>query len=220
MNHSSILAHRGWHIDPTEKNSCTAISRALDNGFGLETDVRDLNGQLMISHDPPVDLATLPNLSWLLKRILSSGSSSRIALNVKADGLAGLISEMILASGIVSRQIYVFDMSIPDSIAYLGSPISVYTRLSEYEVTPPFLDKASGVWVDSFTGSFPQVQRADELMRKGIRVSIVSPELHGRDHQPLWNAILDSGIYLNPLFELCTDLPAAAANQFCDKSKP
>jgi len=216
MDQSAILAHRGWFLEAAEKNSESALNRALERGFGLETDVRDLNGQLVISHDPPVVSADLPNLRWLLERIGASGSRGRIALNVKADGLAGPISDMIRVSGINSEQMYVFDMSVPDSITYLKTPIPVYSRLSEYEDKPPFLETALGVWVDSFTGAFPQVQHAEKLMRKGIRAAIVSPELHRRDHQPLWQAILDSGIHHNPLFELCTDFPAEAASQFCD----
>ena len=106
-------------------------------------------------------------------------------------------------------------MSIPDTISYLKANIPVYSRLSEYEDQPPFLANVQGVWVDSFTGDLPQVQRADYLMRQGIRAAIVSPELHKRDYRPLWQAILDSGIYHNPLFELCTDLPNEAANHFC-----
>jgi len=215
MKRSEILAHRGWFMEAVEKNCKSALNRALEQGFGLETDVRDLNGQLVISHDPPVDNANLPNLSWLLERIGSSGSHGRIALNVKADGLADLISDMIRESGINSEQLYVFDMSIPDTITYLKTSIPVYSRLSEYEYEPAFLDKAHGVWIDNFTGKFPQVQQAQQLMGKGIRAAIVSPELHRRDHQPLWQSILDSGIHHHPLFEICTDLPSEAASQFC-----
>jgi hypothetical protein len=203
-------------MEVSENNSEVAINRALEHGFGLETDVRDLNGNLVISHDPPVESSDLPDLRWLLERIGACGSRGRIALNVKADGLAGSISELIQVSGINVEQIYVFDMSVPDSISYLKTQIPVYSRLSEYEHKPPFLDNALGVWVDNFTGDFPQIQYAKELMSKGIRAAIVSPELHRRDHQALWQAILDSGIHHNPLFELCTDYPAEAARQFCD----
>lgn len=203
-------------MEASEKNSKIALNRALEHGFGLETDVRDLNGKLVISHDPPVESSDLPKLRWLLERVSASGSGSRIALNVKADGLASSISEMVQTSGINSEQIYVFDMSVPDSMPYLRTPLHVYSRLSEYEDNPHFHHNLRGVWVDNFTGAFPQVQHAKEMMRKGIRAAIVSPELHRRDHHPLWQAILDSGIYHNPLFELCTDLPDEAASQFCD----
>ena len=48
-----LIAHRGYWLDPKEKNTETAFVRALQHGFGIETDFRDLNGHLVISHDVP-----------------------------------------------------------------------------------------------------------------------------------------------------------------------
>lgn len=216
MERSEILAHRGWFKKVNEKNSREALTRAINHGFGLETDVRDLNGRLVISHDPPVQADRLPDLSWLLEQIANSDSRGRIALNVKADGLSRAIAEMVEMMGINRDLIFVFDMSVPDGLSYLKNAIPTYSRISEYEDQPSFLDKAKGVWVDSFTGTFPQVERAEILIDKGIRAALVSPELHQRDHQPLWDAILASGLHRSPLFELCTDHPAEAAIFFCN----
>ena len=215
MERSSILAHRGYFLKESERNSAVALNRALEYGFGLETDVRDLNGRLVISHDPPLDSSLPTELSWLFERIVTSGSTARIALNVKADGLKTAIYELVKLTGINLDQIYVFDMSVPDGLAYISSPMHAYSRVSEYENRPAYADKVRGVWVDNFTGAFPQVERAADLMSKGIRAAIVSPELHRRNHLQLWSAILDSGIYENTLFEICTDLPVEAANYFC-----
>ena len=219
MNKSAILAHRGHWLNYTEKNSRLSLERALLSGFGLETDVRDLNGELVISHDPPIDSVDLPRLSWLFEKIKASASTGRIALNIKSDGLKVAIEELVETSKINVRNIYVFDMSVPESMRYIGESIPVYSRISEHEVQPSFLENVQGVWVDSFTGEFSQIQNAKKLMSEGFRVAIVSPELHSRDHQPLWNAILESGIHQNSLFELCTDFPLDAAIQFCNPSK-
>ncbi|MDB5448782.1 MAG: hypothetical protein JWQ97_4099, partial [Phenylobacterium sp.] len=48
-----IISHRGYWREPSEKNSRTAFARTLEAGFGTETDVRDLVGQLVVAHDPP-----------------------------------------------------------------------------------------------------------------------------------------------------------------------
>ena len=48
-----ILAHRGYWKKPEEKNSKTAFLRALEFGFGIETDLRDSGGQVVVSHDMP-----------------------------------------------------------------------------------------------------------------------------------------------------------------------
>jgi glycerophosphoryl diester phosphodiesterase len=220
MDRSSILAHRGLFHSLSDRNSISALKLALDQGFGLETDVRDLNGRVVISHDPPLEGEHPADLAWLLGRVVSSGSTGRIALNVKSDGLRSAISELVHLNQIKRDQLFVFDMSVPDLVSYLGSPISLYTRISEYEKDLPFVNKILGVWVDNFTGVFPQVQQAHQLMNRGLRATIVSPELHNRDHLPLWKEILSSGIHHNKLFELCTDLPKEAASYFCDRRDP
>ena len=61
-----ILSHRGYWNNLTEKNSKSAFRRSFQLGFGTETDVRDLNGELVISHDMPIfDEATLPFYNFL-----------------------------------------------------------------------------------------------------------------------------------------------------------
>ena len=133
----------------------------------------------------------------------------------QSDGLASMIDADIKRSGISVDRFFVFDMSVPDSLSYLKGSIPVYSRISDYEIEPPFKDKAAGIWVDNFDGSYPQVRIAKELMKEGLSATIVSPELHGRDHRSVWNEILTSEIYLNPLFRICTDFAEEAALQFC-----
>ena len=53
MRRSRVIAHRGFWLRPDEKNTPTAFARALSEGFGIETDFRDLGGDLVISHHPP-----------------------------------------------------------------------------------------------------------------------------------------------------------------------
>ena len=84
MDKGSILAHRGWWQKESEKNTPAALVRALSAGFGIETDIRDLNGELVISHDPPVDSQTTAN--WLFNQYNKIKANGRIALNIKSDG--------------------------------------------------------------------------------------------------------------------------------------
>jgi glycerophosphoryl diester phosphodiesterase len=46
-----IISHRGFWITPSEQNTEVAFIRALECGFGIETDIRDVSGDLVISHD-------------------------------------------------------------------------------------------------------------------------------------------------------------------------
>ena len=50
---TKILAHRGFWQSEDEKNTKVAFERAFDNGFGIETDLRDIKGTIVISHNMP-----------------------------------------------------------------------------------------------------------------------------------------------------------------------
>ena len=213
MKNASILAHRGWWETADQKNSTSALHRALEAGYGIETDFRDLNGALVISHDPPAGKTILSARS-LFKLYADLSAKGRLALNIKADGLQQMLQDALHESGVDLHSVFAFDMAVPDALGYLQSPIPAYTRISEYEAVPSFLNRAVGVWVDNFSGDFPQVATAERLMQQGHRVALVSSELHRRDHRELWNSIADAGLHMNPLFELCTDLPHMASEFF------
>lgn len=53
-----------------EQNKLVAFKRAINFGFGIETDIRDFNGKLVISHDLP-NINSIKLLE-LLKLILKS----------------------------------------------------------------------------------------------------------------------------------------------------
>ena len=109
-----ILAHRGMWKSTGEKNSLAALTLALRHGFGLETDVRDCAGELVISHDPPRTGA--PPLRSLLQEYRRLGATGTLALNIKADGLARPLRILLAEFGI--ENYFVFDMSVPDMLAY------------------------------------------------------------------------------------------------------
>ena len=46
-----ILCHRGAWNNEAEKNSISALKKAIALGYGFESDVRDYRGELVISHD-------------------------------------------------------------------------------------------------------------------------------------------------------------------------
>jgi hypothetical protein len=182
----------------------------------LETDFRDLNGVLVVSHDPPLQnqVYTSEKLFAAYAKINSAG---RIAMNVKADGLQSMLSKALKDAGVPIENVFAFDMSIPDALGYLRQDFPAYTRLSEYEENPSFLDLAKGIWVDNFSGQYPQVERALALLHQGYRVALVSPEIHQRDPTECWAEINASGLHTFENFELCTDLPEQAFESFGDR---
>jgi len=203
-----VLAHRGCWRSPSEKNGETALRRAFELGFGIETDVRDCAGALVISHDPPA--GGEPTLHRLLALALACGAPPTLALNVKADGLAGPVARALRE--VPGLDCFVFDMSVPDMRGWFSAGVPTWTRLSEVEREPVWLERAQGVWLDAFEGEWYDVERVARLLDAGKRVCVVSPELHGRAHDAAWRTLAPlahrSGL------AICTDLPEQAAAYF------
>ncbi len=212
MKKSNILAHRGLWFCEEEKNSSNALFKALDLGFGIETDVRDLCGELIISHDPPMGNDML--LKDLMGHYSVSNSSSILALNIKSDGLSAKLSAILRSHHINMKNYFVFDMSVPDMRSYFDAGLTVFSRVSEYENQRKFFKQQAGIWVDNFSGTFPQVKTAKTLLKDGYSVALVSPELHGRNHEGIWADLLSDNAFQSEKFYLCTDFPVDAYKFF------
>lgn len=205
-----IMAHRGFWRAESERNTAIAFERALSLGFGIETDIRDLGGSLVISHDIP-KLGAMPasEFSEIYKR---SPTKGLVALNIKSDGLYSLVNEFVKESGI--ENYFVFDMSVPDIRGYLNLKMPVFTRLSEHEPYPAFVDMSCGVWLDAFESEWYGIPKLENLLAKEKRVAIVSPELHRRSCRGLWELLKNNNLHRNPLIALCTDFPLEAKEYF------
>jgi hypothetical protein len=198
-----VLSHRGLWTSVAEKNSSRAFARSFQAGWGTETDVRDMAGRLVISHDMPSGNEI--SLDEFL--LLQSGLNLPLAMNIKADGLAEPVRAAMQRHQV--RDWFVFDMSVPDMRAHLRAGNPVMSRLSEVERTPVWLDQCCGVWLDGFESAWFGVADIEDLLRAGKRVCAVSPELHGRDPAAVWQM-------LRPLAHqaglmLCTDRPQEAS---------
>ena len=203
MRGVTVLCHRGYWLRADEKNTVAAFARGFDLGFGTETDVRDRAGELVISHDPPTG-GELPLAEFL--DILGSRDLP-LALNVKADGLAGRIKAALAGRGL--SKWFVFDMSLPDTLQQLRQGNAVYGRLSEYEPELParLAPRLAGVWLDAFESDWWTPELVAGHCRAGRRVCVVSPELHGRDPAAAWAKLRAAG---HESAQLCTDRPAEA----------
>ena len=201
-----ILSHRGYWIESSEKNSIKAFQRSFDSGFGTETDVRDCLGRLVISHDMPrgneIDLDSFLETH--------SPQNLTLAINIKSDGLAAPLKQAMETAKI--KDWFVFDMSIPDMRDYIRLGIPVFTRMSEEEQTPVWIDKADGVWLDAFINEWYDIALIDKLLQLGLRVCVVSSELHGRPYQCLWDKL--SILSKREGLLLCTDFPKHAKEFF------
>lgn len=201
-----IISHRGYWLEKSERNQKVAFERSFDLGFGTETDVRDVTGRLVISHDMP-DGSEM-SLDDLLA--IMAGRNLPLAVNIKADGLCAPLKAVFDAHG--HSNWFVFDMAVPDMRSYLASGVRTYTRLSEVESVPAWLNEAEGIWLDSFGTEWYSPGQLAELLRRGKPICMVSSELHGRDRLPLWRLLGDFRDAANLM--LCTDFPEAARSFF------
>ncbi|AVB24221.1 phosphodiesterase [Pseudomonas syringae] len=201
-----IISHRGYWLQKPERNLPEAFHRSFDLGFGTETDVRDVAGQLVISHDMPAGGEL--TLNGLLD--IMAGRNLPLAINVKADGLAQALAATFARYGHTNW--FAFDMAVPDMHSYLNANLITYTRLSDVEPSPAWLEQAAGVWLDGFEGEWFSNQVIDDLLSLGKRICVVSPELHGRGHGALWQQLFE--LRSQDRLMLCTDFPADAATFF------
>lgn len=200
-----ILCHRGLWTERSEHNSLAAFRAAWARGWGLELDVRDLDGTVVVSHDPPRHGGGALTLDELLTAYAADGQGTTLAVNVKSDGLAGSVTPALQA---VTDAYFVFDMSVPDALHWLRASATTYTRWSDVEPDPLLLQQCAGVWLDAFhDDTWWSEHDVRSVLEAGTRVAVVSPELHGRDPKPLWDRLARSGLAAEPGLLLCTDLP-------------
>jgi len=208
-----IISHRGlWKVS-NEKNKLLSLERSFDFGFGTETDIRDLNGELVISHDMPnVKAKDLVRLDDFFKAYKSFNNELVLALNIKSDELQENLELELKKYEI--KNYFLFDMSIPDSIKYLNKGLNVFFRQSEYEKEVPLYNKIKGIWLDCFDSIWYDIELINNHIKNGKTVCLVSEELHGRPYKPFWELIKNWKLNLNNKLISCTDYPELAYKFF------
>lgn len=207
-----FLAHRGLWFEKHQKNTMEALTLALKEGYGLETDVRDLNGELVISHDMP-QTGAIP-FEELLTHYKQNNFSSTLAINIKSDGLQQKLLELLTKHSI--EKYFVFDMSIPDTLGYLKNGAKTYCRRSDIENHPELTRITQGVWLDELKSEWINEHVILTESKTTQSVCIVSAELHGRAFDGQWGHIkraIELGCPASNLM-LCTDFPQKAERYF------
>lgn len=199
-----ILAHRGYWLQSEERNTSAAFERAFADRFGVETDIRDLGGELVVSHDPALEGCM--KTEDFFRRYKTSGCRTTLALNIKSDGLQQLLSAQLAHFEI--KNYFVFDMSVPDLLQSLRAGLNCFTRISDIERADALSAQVSGVWLDCFDSDWFGEREILELQQSYPKVAIVSPELHGRSHLPIWEELKQ--LQDRDKLMLCTDFPQDA----------
>ncbi len=204
-----ILAHRGYWKKPDDKNSSVAIREALKRGYGFESDIRDFDGKIVISHDIPT--ADSPDAKQVFRWLREYGDRYTFAINIKSDGLKNLLKEALKAYQITNY--FLFDMSVPQMVEFNDMGLRFYTRQSEMEQVPCMYKEANGVWIDGF---YSTDWITKELLEKHLdnhkEIILVSPELHGnKEYKFFWDRIREYGL---TKLGICTDQPDEAREFF------
>ena len=204
-----ILAHRGFWKTQAEKNTRSAFERAFSLGFGIETDLRDLDGEIVVSHDAPQTTDDLMTFDELLELYYEYDSTSFLALNVKSDELQLKIRTSLERCGLDAYAL--FDMSIPDLVKYRSIGLKYLSRMSDLEKYPIGIEDAKGIWLDEFNDGWIKKVGLENVFKHDKPVFVVSSELHGRSHHEIWKKL--KSIKHESLY-LCTDFPVDAERYF------
>ncbi|WP_213133145.1 hypothetical protein [Citrobacter sp. FP75] len=198
-----IIAHRGIWQSHDAQNSREALRKALISGLGIETDIRDLNGELVISHDMPM-AGALP-VTDFLDDYIELGATSTLALNIKSDGIALLLKHLLIERRITNY--FCFDMSVPDMFSYILNGMPVAARLSEYEPEGVLSNVSPVLWVDGFHDLSIDENAFSRWLAENKKICVVSPELHGRSPNSIWKKLLALPGITSGNVMLCTDYP-------------
>lgn len=210
----TILAHRGIWRNKNQQNSVSGLMDAIAGGFGVELDIRDYCGNLVLSHD--IADRSSPLFEDFLECYSNMNSNMPLAINVKSDGLAPLVAKAVSSFGVDNY--FCFDMSVPEQFAYIRQHLKIAQRISNYDFMPSKLDACTPVWVDTFGEDQLPTDILSILVDGDALMAIVSTELHGHDHNGLWQSLRDwimyKGLIGDTRVMLCTDFPFEAEEYF------
>ena len=220
-----ILAHRANlnGPNPPTENSVDATRRALELGFGIETDLRrDEDGSFYIAHDlqPKKAANDFKQFAALFRRF----PDRVIAMNVKELGYEPALIALH-HSGDMGDHSFYFDFELlepasPGRTQQLittlpdGDRVTMASRLSDRgESLQQCLSiPAKVVWADEFDSLWLRREDVDAVRKAGRLLYAISPELHGfneSQRMTRWQQFKDWGID-----GLCTDYALSAREFF------
>lgn len=208
-----IIAHRGLWTKKEQQNTMEALLNAIRLGYGIETDIREHKGNLVISHD--IASGKDISLDSFLQRVsqLPNFEEVTIALNVKEDGLEKLLQKLFSLYRLTENMFF-FDMSSASHFSYskIFRPENIATRQSDIEPEPVLYEKSGMVWIDCVTKDWSDMEKIKRHLDNRKKVAFVSPELHKRDYKNFWDLI--KRFSKTDEVMICTDFPEKAREFF------
>lgn len=142
--------------------------------YGVEIDLRDTNGRIIVQHEP---FSKGPTLEEYLKVY----NHRFLVLNVKSAGLEEIILRTVLHRGL--KDFFFLDLPCPAVINLIRQgERRIALRYSEFEPGAACLalkGKVRWIWVDCFN-RYPAADAGYKKLLKFFNICLVAPELQGR----------------------------------------
>lgn len=173
--------------------------------FGVEIDLRDEAGEIILQHDPflPKNVLT----SDLFVDFLKKYNHGTLILNIKSERIEHKVLDQLKAFNITDY--FFLDSSFP--MIYLMSNLGEnnfalrYSECEGIDTIRSMKGKVNWVWVDCFSKLPINKIIYDEIKGMGYKVCLVSPELQGRpeDIEPYKVYLNDNDILFDAI---CTKI--------------
>ena len=146
--------------------------KEINPKFGLEIDIHNYNNKLVLAHDHPNEQSIkLENF------ITHIPKNSLLAINIKNEEVEAELK--IILSRSKTTNYFTFDWPVTSLHNAINHDLNCAFRLSEYE--KDIVPNCPWVWLDSFNGIWYDADFLISLKKSGIKLAIVSPELHNRE---------------------------------------
>ena len=149
--------------------------KALPTEFGVELDLRDSSGELILQHDPFIEGEKFSDY-------IAHYQHGTMILNIKSERIEHKVLELVQKHNITDY--FFLDSSIP--MIYLLSNMGErksavrFSEIESIETALLMADKVNWVWVDCFNRLPISQESYQRLKQAGLKLCLVSPELQGR----------------------------------------
>ena len=169
--------------------------KEINPKFGLEIDIHNYNNKLVLAHDHPNEQSIkLENF------ITHIPKNSLLAINIKNEEVEAELK--IILSRSKTTNYFTFDWPVTSLHNAINHDLNCAFRLSEYE--KDIVPNCPWVWLDSFNEIWYDADFLISLKKSGIKLAIVSPELHNREEDISKVKDIVNAVKVDAM---CTDIP-------------
>lgn len=156
---------------------------SVPKSLGVEVDIRDSQGRLVLQHDPFKDGVEFAEF-------LHHYDHGFIILNVKTEGIESEVLRLVQEHKI--EDYFFLDLTVPSIVKLSKRGISkIAVRFSEFEPIENCLalkGKVDWVWIDCFT-KVPLTPGVHQELTRHFKLCLCSPELEGHDEASIRHCI-------------------------------